>query len=445
MKLKRLFLFGFILLIICSCQTKSPQFIVHYVGLDDCEGDTVYLWRLTADLMKSDKDYGRGPIDSTIVSNGQLFFIGKEDTLHMYEIEINDSWQRFYPERGELTLTHLPHTVTPISDKITHPHSLNEAIWKLWYEEGFPRDKTRRMLFANIQNAVGCFLLDRHAVVYPNELEDLYNRTNEEMRDTVSVLLSLNKQLKVTKAVQRNEPFFDFKQITFERDTLLFSNIVGKGEPTCLLFWLNANETNPVRKELDALKKQYPAMQLVVAILFYPDPQSQLFMQELKEQYGAILVDDGRRFEGSVRWLYRIHPTNFNYEYLFDGKGNLIKQQPLTYCLIDDYTALENKLFIELQKPNFSSRSEDYMKSAEYIALKSYILANPEAVEMMLDGFLLKSDVTGLNGYLIDDLVKANYPQVPSIVERFRENPFEKNTAKIVHQYIKDVRSVICE
>lgn len=328
MKWKLLILFGFILLIMSGCQTKSPRFIVHYVGLEDCDGDTAHLWRLTADTWKSDRDYGKGPIGSTIVTNGQVTFTGKEDTLHMYEIEMKNSRQRFYPERGELTLTHISAPAIPVPDKSTNPHSLNETIWQLWHEDGFyPPQKTRKVLFATIQNAVGCFLLDGHAVVYPDELEDLYNRTNAGMRDTVSVLIRLGKQLKATKVIQPSEPFVDFKQITFERDTLQFSDIAGKGKPTCLLFWLNTNETDPVRKELDSLMKQYPTMQLVVATLHHSDPQSRLFMQELKEQYRAILVDDSRRFENSVRWFYRIHSTNFNYEYLFDEKGNLIKQQ----------------------------------------------------------------------------------------------------------------------
>lgn len=329
MKLKLLIILGAILLIMHGCREKSPQFIVHYTGLEHCEGDTAHLWQLTADMMRSDRDSGKKPMASAIVTNGQITFTGKEDTLHMYEIEINSSYKRFYPERGELTLTYVSAPAMPIPDKSTNPHSLNEAIWRLWHEEGFPHERTRSALFATISNAVECFLLDRYAVVYPNELEELYNRTNEKMRDSVSVLINLSKQLKATKAIQKNEPFVNFKQVTFEGDTLQFSDVAGKGNPTCLLFWLNANETAPLKEELDSLKKQYPSMQLIVATLHYTDLQSRLFMHELKEQYGAILVDDGRRFENSVRWLYRIHSTNLNYEYLFDGEGNLIKQQPL--------------------------------------------------------------------------------------------------------------------
>lgn len=335
MKWKLLFFFGSILFMMPGCQTKAPQFIVHYVGLENCDGDTAYLWRLTADMWKSDRDYGKGPMDSAIVTNGQVTFTGQEGTLHMYEIEMKNSRERFYPERGELTLTHVSAPAMPVPDKSTNPHSLNETIWQLWHGEGyFPLEKTRKVLFATIQNAVGCFLLDRHAVVYPDELEELYNRTNVGMRDTVSVLIGLNRQLKATKVIQPNEPFVDFRQVTFERDTLQFSDIAGKGKPTCLLFWLNTNETDPIRNELDALKKQYPTMQLVVATFFYPDPQSRLFIQELKEKYHAILVDDSRRFENSARWFYRIHSTDFNYEYLFDEEGCLIKQQALVNHLL---------------------------------------------------------------------------------------------------------------
>lgn len=328
MKWKLLILFGLILSMVSGCRTKSPQFMVRYTGLDDCEGDTAYLWRLTADLQKSDRDYGKGPIDSTVVTKGQVVFRGKEDTLHMYEINTNHRRERFYPERGELTLTYASPSTMSKPDQSTHPHSLNEALWELWHKEGFPYEKTRRMLFANIQNAVGCFLLDGHAVVYPYELEDLYNRTTEQMRDTVSVLIGLSKQLKTTQMIQQNEPFVDFRQRTIEGDTLQLSSVAGKGKPTYLLFWLDTNEINLIKKELDSLKEQYPTLQIVVVTFAYSDPQSRLFRQELKEQYDALLVDDGRGFEKSARWLYRIHSANFNYGYLFDEKGNLIKQQP---------------------------------------------------------------------------------------------------------------------
>ena len=61
--------------------------MVQYVGLDNFEGSTVYLWRYNADKLLSDRDFGKGAMDSTIVKNGTVSFVTPEDTLHLYALE----------------------------------------------------------------------------------------------------------------------------------------------------------------------------------------------------------------------------------------------------------------------------------------------------------------------------------------------------------------------
>lgn len=82
-----------------------------------------------------------------------------------------------------------------------------------------------------------------------------------------------------------------------------------------------------------------------------------------------------------------------------------------------EYKNIEDALREELQKPNLSSRSEDYMKSAAYQNYKAYIYKNPDYINLMFQGFLFDESPKGLYGYLIDDVIKNKYPQAPSIRE----------------------------
>ncbi|MBC5645869.1 hypothetical protein H8S77_23625 [Parabacteroides sp. BX2] len=79
------------------------------------------------------------------------------------------------------------------------------------------------------------------------------------------------------------------------------------------------------------------------------------------------------------------------------------------------YKKLERALFEELQKPNFSSCAEDYMKSEAYLNYKTFIGKNPDYIERLFQSFLFKSSPQGLYGYLIDDIIKEKYPDAPSI------------------------------
>ncbi|WP_101688478.1 hypothetical protein [Dysgonomonas massiliensis] len=82
-----------------------------------------------------------------------------------------------------------------------------------------------------------------------------------------------------------------------------------------------------------------------------------------------------------------------------------------------EYKNLEEALREELQRPNLSSHSEDYMKSTAYQNYKDYIYENPDYINLMFQGFLFSESPKGLYGYLIDDIIKNKYPQAPTIRE----------------------------
>ena len=148
------------------------------------------------------------------------------------------------------------------------------------------------------------------------------------MRDSTSVLVGLKRMLDGTRSMMPGDDFIDFRQVDYaEKDSVLFGDIAGKGQPVCLLFWLH-DGIDGVRTELDDLRKQYPDIRIVVAIYRFQDPRFKEFVSELEDKYQATVLDDSRRFEKSARWKYRIYGS-FNYEYLFDGQGKLIKMNPV--------------------------------------------------------------------------------------------------------------------
>jgi len=312
-----------------SCQSQDHTFTVNYTGLNAYEGDTLYLWRYGADRMTGDRDYGKGSLDSAIVRNGQVRFSGKEDTLHIYGIEHANSMTFFYPERGELTLTNVTPPEMPVPDKSTNPHSQNVRLWKLWHENIFPLEETRQFVFDNVRNAMGWMVFDRWAEIYPNELEAIYQNCHPQMRDSTSVLIGLKRMLDGTRGLKPGDDFVDFRQVEYaEKDSVLFSDIAGKGQAVCLLFLLDTNHPEGVRTEMENLKEQYPDMRLVVATYRLQAPEFKEFIGVLEDEYQATVLDDSRRFENSIRWKYRIY-SSFNYEYLFDGQGKLIRMKPV--------------------------------------------------------------------------------------------------------------------
>lgn len=76
------------------------------------------------------------------------------------------------------------------------------------------------------------------------------------------------------------------------------------------------------------IKAENPDNQVIIRVYSYPDPESKEFIHELETVYQATILDDSRRFEKSARWKYRIYGS-FNYEYLFDVQGQLVKMKPV--------------------------------------------------------------------------------------------------------------------
>ncbi len=108
---------------------------------------------------------------------------------------------------------------------------------------------------------------------------------------------------------------------------------------------------------------------------------------------------------------------------------------------IDDtteYKKLEKELFEELQKPNLSSHSKEYMKSDAYKNYKAYICNNYEYINLMFQSFLFKN-TKGLNGYLIDDIIQTKYPEIPSIRTFVDKTDNEDDELFAINEYQKKV------
>ncbi|WP_322934035.1 SecDF P1 head subdomain-containing protein [Bacteroides sp. CG01] len=110
-----------------------------------------------------------------------------------------------------------------------------------------------------------------------------------------------------------------------------------------------------------------------------------------------------------------------------------------------EYKIMEENLKEELQKPNFSSRAIDYMRSDAYKKYKSYICKHPEYINLMFQSFLFQESVKGLYGHLIDDIVKYRYPEAPSIwIMATKANHKDSETTAVL-KYQKFIRLLINE
>lgn len=171
-----------------------PKYTYNYIGLDKFNGDTLRLWRATSDCLKSDIDFGKEPLNTVVIKNGKAAFSGSIDTLHLYYIESEDCSLFFYPEFGKVTHSYIGAT------EYSNPQSVAKQ-YEILRKKDFPKQETRRFMFANLPNAMGIYLLD-HIGYYPNELDVIYDKSNLTMRDTVSLLLNLRQQLLDTKKIK---------------------------------------------------------------------------------------------------------------------------------------------------------------------------------------------------------------------------------------------------
>lgn len=295
-----------------SCR-PLPKYTFHYVGLNEFDGDTLFLWRATADGLKSDKDYGKNPVALEIVRDGKVTFTGLMDTLHLYYIEGRNCGAFFYPEAGEVTYIHLGRTA------YTNPHSLAQQ-YEVLREKGFPQEESRAFVNSNLQNAMGIYLLD-HLGCRPNELDKIYEKSNPAMQDTVSFLLSLREQLSKTTKINEGDRYINFKQKGFEQDSICFSDYFNQDKNVCL-FFANGDSDSAIAI-IDELRNNYKNSSFIGYSTYITNRK---FAETLRDTYRVSLFDDGKRYENSVMYKYRVDfRTKMNYFLLFDSKGRLIK------------------------------------------------------------------------------------------------------------------------
>lgn len=295
-----------------SCRDSS-KYVFHYVCLDELNGDTLYLWRTTADRLKTDKDYGRNAIDSQIIRNGRVTFTGSIDTLHLYYVEGKNCNTYFYPEHGEITNKYMGAT------EYSNPKSLAKQ-YEYLRENGFPKDESRKFMLSNLQNAMGIHLLD-YIGYYPNELNVIYDKSNIAMRDTVSLLISLKNQLSKTKELNKEDMYIDFKKSGFEQDSICFSDFFNKDKIVCL-FFANGDSIS-FWKKMNELKKTYNNVCFVgCSNKYFLDTD---FISRLNTEYHACLFDDRGIYEESVMYAYRMdYRTAINYYLIFSSNGRLV-------------------------------------------------------------------------------------------------------------------------
>lgn len=295
-----------------SCRDSS-KYVFHYVCLDEFNGDTLYLWRATADRLKTDKDYGRNAIDFQVIRDGRVTFTGLIDTLHLYYVEGKNCNTYFYPEHGEITHKHMGTT------KYSNSQSLAKQYESL-RENGFPKDESRNFVFSNIQNAMGIHLLD-YIGYYPNELNAIYDKSNTAMRDSVSLLIGLKQQLSKTKELNKEDLYIDFKKKGFEQDSIHFSDCFNKDKIVCL-FFANGDSISFCKK-MKELKRTYNNVYFVGYSNKYTLDTD--FINHLKKDYDASLFDDRGRYQESVMYAYRMdYRTAINYYLIFNNEGRLI-------------------------------------------------------------------------------------------------------------------------
>ena len=315
MRLKKIFyisLLHFFVVSFISCKSY-PKYTYNYIGLEKFNGDTLHLWRATSDCLKSDKDYGKEPLNSVTIRNGKATFSGLIDTLHLYYIDGKDCSLYFYPESGKVTHHYMENTEYSNSQSVTKQYEILR-------EKNFPRHESRRFMFANLQNAMGIYLLD-HIGYYPNELDEIYYKSNPVMRDTVSLLLNLKQQLLDTKELNRGDMYINFKQRGFKQDSICFSNYFHKDNIICL-FFANGNIKSFLSK-MKEIKRNYGNVCFIGYSNKYVTDTN--FTHHLESDYATCLFDDRGRYEKTVMYAYRMdYRIATNYYLIFSSDGRLI-------------------------------------------------------------------------------------------------------------------------
>lgn len=421
----------------CTHQ-QTPYFLIRYKGLDAPDGTIAYLWRCHGD---GNWDIYSKPIQTSIVKNGQIEFKGLEDTTHIYRIELNGHSLFFYPESGELSFTHGTSFEHPASVVSNNPLSLNVQFWGLQQKQEIDIQQKRNMLFSNIQNAMGCYLLNQ-TVVYPDELQTLYDRANNTMKTETPLLKTLSATLNQSRLLEKGDKFIDYMWINKYKDSIYLSDKIGKGKPVALFFWTDKSEKLPLYIRIKELTKQIPDMQSIVITRHVYNPSAILFLRKLEEE-GILISEDNRSYKHSLFTIYRIFNQNFNYEYIFNPQGILVNCSPLTYPKQEVYKKLETALLTAIYQADENQPFAHYIQLPEYKALRDFIKTNPQGILMLFDGKLLKINPNGLNGLLTDQLILNCCPKAPSLIKRLHSVKDNMQIAAIIQQYTYEVLSLM--
>lgn len=161
--------------------------------------------------------------------------------------------------------------------------------------------------------------------------------------------------------------------------------------------------------------------------LFQNWDKDSLFYSLSKNEIDSILME--MDYREASEWKDMVTNPLDHYRY---GKRDTV-----------EYKNLEEALREELQKPNLSSRSEDYMKSVAYRNYKACIYENPGYINLMFQGFLFSESPKGLYGYLIDDIIINKFPQAPSIREFVEKTDNRDDEQVAVREWQKLIRNLI--
>ena len=143
------------------------------------------------------------------------------------------------------------------------------------------------------------------------------------MRDTVSLFLSLKKQLSETKKLNVGDMYIDFKQKGFEEDSVYFSNYFCGNKKVCLFF--TNGDCHSFLLKMKEVKNEYNDVSFVgTSNMYFTNRED---MNILKNKYNVHLFDDRGYYEKTVMYKYRVdYRTKMNYFLIFDVKGYLLKK-----------------------------------------------------------------------------------------------------------------------
>lgn len=314
-----------------SCQQETNQFEVKVTGLENYNGQTAYLYK----EMFVHMDSTRVLLDSAIITDGTLQFKGEADTLHFYSMRPKQPNQLyvfgdFCPEPGKLNLKAETTPYKAHFDFIssTSRRSLNKIYMIDRFELGDSTyRKLHRLMEANIQNAVGSALF-AFCNIRPDEVDSLYHKTDKALISGNYWLQLLEKMVQTTRPIHIGEPFIDFKQQIYQGDTLQFSDITGKGKPTCLVFLQNQSCQSKIMQQLNIWKERYQDIEYVYVLSF---PDLNPFPRLTEQLRGLVLYDNPLDDSQSVKWTYRVFLQRNSVAYLFDQKGTLKETKEFDY------------------------------------------------------------------------------------------------------------------